>query len=74
VWELSHLKGSGFSNFEALEAATRINAEIIGLGDKIGTIEAGKMADFTFIDGDPLSDVEAVSRVRGTVKGGRPFM
>ena len=70
-WELSHLKQAGFSNFEVLETATRINAEIIGLGDKIGTIEPGKMADFTFIDGDPLSDVEAISHVRRTVKGGK---
>ena len=70
-WELSHLKQAGFSNFEVLESATRINADIIGLGDKIGTIKAGKLADLAVIDGDPLSDLEAVSRVRRTVKGGK---
>lgn len=70
-WELSHLKQAGFSNFEVLEMATRINAEIIGLGDSIGTIEPGKLADFSIIDGDPFSDIEAVSQIRMTIKGGK---
>ena len=39
----------------ALESATRINAEIIGLGDDLGTLEVGKLADITGFAGDPLS-------------------
>ena len=40
----------------AIVAATRINAEILGLGERLGTVEAGKMADLVLLDGDPLSD------------------
>jgi imidazolonepropionase-like amidohydrolase len=39
----------------ALESATRINAEIIGLGDDLGTLETGKLADIAGFAGDPLS-------------------
>jgi imidazolonepropionase-like amidohydrolase len=43
------------SPMRALESATRINAEIIGLGDDLGTIESGKLADIVGFAGDPLS-------------------
>jgi imidazolonepropionase-like amidohydrolase len=43
------------SPMRALESATRINAEIIGLGDKVGTIETGKVADIAGFAGDPLT-------------------
>jgi imidazolonepropionase-like amidohydrolase len=46
------------SPMRALESATRINAEIIGLGDDLGTIETGKIADIAGFAGDPLSDPE----------------
>jgi imidazolonepropionase-like amidohydrolase len=38
----------------ALESATRINAEVIGLGDDLGTVEIGKIADIVGFAGDPL--------------------
>jgi imidazolonepropionase-like amidohydrolase len=39
----------------ALESATRINAEIIGVGDELGTIETGKIADIVGFTGHPLT-------------------
>ena len=68
--ELWHLTQAGFSNFAALEAATRVNAEIIGLGRELGSIEPGKLADLTIVEGDPLMDIEAVKNVRAVYKGG----
>jgi imidazolonepropionase-like amidohydrolase len=38
----------------ALTAATRTNANLIGLGDQIGTVQPGKLADLLVVDGDPL--------------------
>ena len=58
----------------ALESATRINAEIIGAGDDLGTVEIGKIADIVGFAGDPLSDPEQFAdrdRVALVVQGGR---
>jgi imidazolonepropionase-like amidohydrolase len=68
--ELLHLTRAGFSNFEALKAATSVNAEIIGLQDHVGSIEPGKYADFTLISGNPLEDIETVGHVEMVVKSG----
>ena len=58
----------------ALESATRINADIIGLGDDLGTVEAGKIADIVGFAGDPLAEPEHFAdrdRVALVVQGGR---
>jgi imidazolonepropionase-like amidohydrolase len=68
--ELVHLMKAGFSAAETLKAATAVNADIIGMGDRIGTVETYKQADFTIIDGNPLEDITAAGNVRCVVKGG----
>ena len=52
-YDLQLLVQSGFTPSEALESATRISAEALGLSDQIGTIEPGKIADLVAFDGDP---------------------
>ncbi|WP_281725138.1 amidohydrolase family protein [Lachnoclostridium phocaeense] len=51
---------SGMDPFRALEAATRINAEILMLDDKIGTIEKGKLADISAWKRDLMTDPKAL--------------
>ena len=48
---------------QALESATRVGAELMGIDNEVGTIEVGKKADMVLIDGDPLSDPGALRNV-----------
>ena len=58
--EMSYMKeASGMSNLEALQAATKNAAELIGIDKEYGTLEVGKYADFVVLDGDPLLDLTA---------------
>jgi imidazolonepropionase-like amidohydrolase len=74
VWEivpeLRLLCEAGLTPGEALQAATRRAAELIGAEREIGTLEAGKRADVVLVDGDPLLDVEVLRRIHGVVKDG----
>ena len=47
----------GLSAMEAIVAGTRNAAECCLLGDQLGTLEPGKLADFLLVDGDPLADI-----------------
>jgi imidazolonepropionase-like amidohydrolase len=53
----------GLPQEEALRAVTLNTAEILGLGDQMGSIEAGKRADLIVTDGDPLQILTQVERV-----------
>jgi imidazolonepropionase-like amidohydrolase len=52
------LKAQIMSPMEAIVSATKTNAEIAGLGDQLGTIEPGKLADLIVVDKDPLQDLQ----------------
>jgi imidazolonepropionase-like amidohydrolase len=60
----------GESPAAALASATRVNAEILGWQDRIGTVEPGKLADLAAFAGDPLSDITALERPVLVMKGG----
>ncbi len=68
--EIELVAQAGLSPMQALEAATRVAAEMLGLADEIGTLEIGKRADLVIVDGDPLQDLRALRRVRWTVRNG----
>ena len=57
----------------ALVSATRLNAEILGWSDRIGTVEKGKRADVVAVPGDPLADITAVERVGFVMKDGTVY-
>jgi imidazolonepropionase-like amidohydrolase len=68
--ELSVRVRLGETPMAALVSATRINAEILGWSDRIGTVEKGKLADLVAVPGDPLADITAVERVGFVMKSG----
>jgi imidazolonepropionase-like amidohydrolase len=51
------IKASVMGAHEALVAATKTNAELIGIAEEVGTIEPGKRADLLVVNGDPLADI-----------------
>ena len=63
----------GMAPLDAIAAATRINARILGMGDDLGTIEVGKLADIIVIDGDPRFDIMALDDPVLVVKDGLPY-
>ena len=62
---------AGMSPLEVLRAATLNSADLLGMSDRIGAIEAGKLADIIAVDGDPLKDVKDLQHVRFVMKGGQ---
>lgn len=68
--ELSFRVHLGEAPMGAIVSATRINAEILGWGDRVGTLEAGKWADVVGVPGDPLRDITAIERVGFVMKAG----
>ena len=72
--ELAHLVSHGLTPQEALLAATRDAAEVLGWQDRIGTLEVGKLADLILVDGDPLAEIAVLQdRVRLVAKSGALF-
>ena len=61
--EVELMVESGMAPQAALEASTRVAADLLGILDQAGTIEVGKQADMVLIDGDPLSDPSALRNV-----------
>ena len=71
--ELSVFVELGMSPMEAIVAATKTASEAIGIEDKVGTIEEGKLADIILIDGDPLQDISILSKeekIKMVIKNG----
>ena len=50
----------GMSEMQAIEAATRVAAQVLGMEDQLGTIEAGKEADVIVVNADPLQDIRVL--------------
>lgn len=63
----------GLAPERVIRAATRDAAIYMGLGGELGTLEAGKLADFIVVDGDPLTDLSTLQNVVAVVKGGQPI-
>ena len=74
VRELGLLVEAGMTPLQAIQAATRVNAELLGWQDHVGTVEAGKLADIIAVPGDPLQDLSVLEQVSFVMIGGRPVM
>ena len=71
--EIGLLVEAGMTPMAAIEASTRVAAELMRRADEIGTLEAGKVADLIAVDHDPLGDPARIgdpTSVRLVMKGG----
>ncbi len=71
--ELELMVAAGLTPYEALSAATREAGAFLadaGAADPFGQVAAGHRADLILVDGDPLADVAAASRIRGVMARG----
>ena len=62
---------AGMTPMDAIRSATLVSAELLGVGDKLGTIEVGKEADLIATPDNPLEDITALKNVTTVVKAGR---
>jgi imidazolonepropionase-like amidohydrolase len=68
--ELQLMAENGFTPQQALVAATSGAAELMGLRDRLGTIEPGKLADLVVVDGDPFAFDSLADRIEAVYKEG----
>ena len=73
LWEMWNLSQGGMSNEQVLKAATIHGAEYIGMEAHLGSIEAGKLADFIVLDNDPTEDLKNMNTVIYTIINGRMY-
>jgi imidazolonepropionase-like amidohydrolase len=68
--EFGLLINNGMSPIQAIFAATRNAADLLGVADKVGTVQAGRFADIVAVPGDPLKETAQFEHVNFVMKGG----
>jgi imidazolonepropionase-like amidohydrolase len=73
IREAQYYVQAGMTPLQAFRAATIQPATLLGVADRLGTIEKGKLADLLIIDGDPTQDITALRTIRLVMKGGKVY-
>jgi imidazolonepropionase-like amidohydrolase len=71
--EFEQLVSCGMKPIDALKAGTSVDAELIGVADRTGTLEGGKLADIVAVPGNPADDIKATQRVIFVMKEGQIY-
>jgi len=74
IAELKWFVKGGYTPAEALIAATRTNAGLLAMGDKLGSLEAGKLADVIVVEGRPDAVLDDLARIDHVFKDGRHWV
>ena len=72
-WEVKLFVQAGLTPMEALVAATRNGAMVIGVEDQLGTVEVGKLADILILTANPLDDIDNIRKIETIVYKGKPY-
>jgi imidazolonepropionase-like amidohydrolase len=68
--DIALMRKFGLNSMESIRTATINSANALKLGNRIGSIEEGKIADLVLLDGDPLSDASNIEKVHMVFKEG----
>lgn len=68
--EFGYMVEGGMPAIEALLSAMQVNADILGMGDKLGSIEKGKLADIVAVNDNPTSNIKTMEKVTFVMKDG----
>ncbi len=71
IVEILAMVDYGMTPMEIIVAATANAARMLNLTNELGTLEVGKLTDIIIVDGDPLSDIQALNNLRTVIKGGQ---
>ena len=69
-FEFVYMVEAGMPPMAAIKSATLEGARVIGMDKELGTIEAGKLADLVAVPGDPIADINQMTKVSFVMKGG----
>ena len=72
-WEVKLFVQAGLTPMDALVAATRNGARVIGVEDQLGTVEAGKLADLLILTANPLDDIDNIRKIETIVYKGKAY-
>ena len=68
--EFAYMVEAGMTPMEAIQSATLVAARLLGVEERLGTLEAGKLADVVAVPGDPSRDIASMQRVSFVMKDG----
>ena len=68
--EFGYMVEAGMPVMDAIRSATMVPAKYLGIDDKLGSLEAGKIADIVAVPGDPIADVHTLEHVSFVMKEG----
>jgi imidazolonepropionase-like amidohydrolase len=68
--EFQYMVEAGMPPMKAIQSATSVPAHFLQIDDRLGSVQAGKLADLVGVPGNPLEDITALQRVRFVMKEG----
>lgn len=70
ITEVKFMKEAGMSNMDIIVAATKNSAYVCGISQKVGTLEPGKNADILIVNGNPLEDINSLTKTKMVIHNG----
>ena len=70
AWRMEFMVQAGIPPMDVIRSATSVAAKLIGYGDRVGTVERGKLADLVAVEENPLQDMRSMRQIHFVMKDG----